>query len=83
MNDLDAINLRVIERLELKELLIEILQETGKEMSCRDFIEVMTGKGLKTKGHSFKDQVRNVHSTANSHPLIVKIRPGRFCLLKD
>lgn len=83
MNYIDAINLRVIERAELKDLLIEILQETRKEMSCRDFIEAMTGKGLKTKGHSFKDQVRNVHSTANSHPLIVKIRPGRFCLLKD
>ena len=83
MNYIDAINLRVIERAELKDLLIEILRETGKEMSCRDFIEIMTGKGLKTKGHSFKDQVRNVHSTANSHPLIVKIRPGRFCLLKD
>jgi hypothetical protein len=83
MNYIDANSLRVIERAELKDLLIEILQETGKEMSCRDFIEVMMGKGLKTKGHNFKDQVRNVHSTANSHPLIVKIRPGRFCLLED
>ena len=83
MGYIDAMNLRVIERAELKELLIEILQETGKEMSCRDFIEVLTNKGLKTKGHSYKDQVRNVHSTANSHPLVTKIRPGRFCLIRD
>jgi hypothetical protein len=83
MNHIDAVDLRVVERVELKDLLIVILQETGTEMSCRDFIEVLAGKGLKAKGHSFKDQVRNVHSTANSHPLITKIRPGRFCLIQD